>query len=138
MAMRNQCEGASTAVDRRSFLQVGAAGLFGLTLADSLRAEAGRARPTGQRATGGILGVLKGGPSTSDMWDLKPEAPVEIGGEFRPIVTSVPGVGVCEHLSKLAKVMDRVSVVRSLHHVINDHSAGPRYVLSGRLPGPAN
>jgi hypothetical protein len=138
MTMRNQRERASTAVDRRSFLQVGAAGLFGLSLADSLRAEAGRARSTGKRVTGVILVFLKGGPSHIDMWDVKPEAPLEIRWEFRPVATSVPGVQVCEHLPKLAKVMDRVTVVRSLHHVINDHGAGPRYVLSGRLPGPAN
>jgi hypothetical protein len=136
--MRIRGERAGPVADRRAFLQVGAAGLFGLTLADSLRAEAGLARPAGKRATGVILVFLPGGPSTIDMWDMKPEAPVEIGGEFRPVATSVPGVVVCEHLPRLAKVMDRVTVICSLHHVINDHGAGPRYVLSGRLPGPAN
>src|SRR5262245_39496598 len=102
MTMRNSCERAGKAVDRRSFLQVGAAGLFGLTLADGLRAEAGRAGPADKRATGVILVFLPGGPSTIDMWDMKPEAPVEIGGEFRPVATSVPGTQVCEHLPGLA------------------------------------
>jgi hypothetical protein len=133
--MRNLGERAVTGVDRRAFLQVGAAGLLGLTLADFLRAAAGRAGPARTRATGVILVFLEGGPSTIDMWDLKPEAPVEIGGQFRPVATSVPGARVCEHLPKLARVMDRVTLVRSLHHVINDHTAGSRYVLSGRLPG---
>jgi hypothetical protein len=136
--MRNTGEYLRSTVDRRAFLQVGAAGLFGLTLADVLRAEAGRAEPSDKRATGVILVFLTGGPSHIDMWDLKPEAPVEVRGDFRPVATSVSGIRVCEHLPKLARVMDRMTVVRSLHHVINDHGAGPRYVLSGRLPGPAD
>jgi hypothetical protein len=137
MTMRMPSAGTEFAVNRRAFLQVGAAGLLGLTLADVLRAEAGREGSTRKRATGVILVFLDGGPSHIDMWDLKPEAPLEIRGEFRPVATSVPGLQVCAHLPKLAKVMDRVTVIRSLHHVINDHSAGSRYVLAGRLPSPS-
>jgi hypothetical protein len=84
-----------------------------------------------------ILVFLDGGPSTIDMWDMKPGAPAEVRGEFRPVATAVLGVRVCEHLPRLAKVTDRVTLVRSLHHVIPDHFAGARYVLSGRLPSRA-
>ncbi len=124
--------------DRRTFLQIGSAGLLGLTLADLLRAEAGRAGSTDKRVKAVIVVFLDGGPSTIDMWDQKPDAPAEVRGEFRPAATAVPGVRVCEYLPKLATVMDRVTVVRSLHHVIADHPAGSRYVLTGRLPGPAD
>ena len=84
-----------------------------------------------------IFVFLDGGPSTIDMWDMKPGAAAEIRGEFRPIATAVPGLQVCEHLPKLARVADRLTVVRSLHHVIIDHPASSRYILTGRLPGPA-
>jgi uncharacterized protein (DUF1501 family) len=121
---------------RRAFLQIGSAGLLGLTLPNFLWLEAqSKERPAdGKRARGVILIFLDGGPSTIDMWDMKPDAQAEVRGEFRPAATVVPGMQICEHLPKLARVMDRVTLIRSLHHVINDHFVGSRYVLAGRLP----
>src|SRR5947209_166003 len=91
---------------RRDFLKVGTAGLLGLTLADVLRAEA-RAAGKRRKADSVILLWLGGGPATIDMWDLKPDAPENIRGDFKPIRTAAAGVTICEHLSRTAKVMDR-------------------------------
>src|SRR4051794_11460459 len=108
------CEG----FHRRDVLRAGVAGVLGLSLPEALRAEAfggmGRKKP----ATGVIQVWLAGGPATIDMWDLKPDAPEEVRGEFRPVATAASGVSVCEHLPGLAKVMDRCTLVRSLSHAI--------------------
>ena len=123
-------------MDRRGFLRIGSAGLLGLTLPNLLRLETGLSGSPLQprRAKGVILLFLDGGPSTIDMWDMKPDAKAEVRGEFRPAASVVPGIHICEHLPKLARVMDRVTLIRSLHHVINDHFVSSRYVLAGRLP----
>jgi hypothetical protein len=120
---------------RRHFLRVGAAGLFGLTLTDLLRAEAKPSRKS--KATGVIQVWLGGGPSTIDMWDLKPGAPQNIRGEFRPIATKADGIGICEHLPKTAGVMDRCALVRSLSHEITAHNAGSVYMATGHVPSAA-
>ena len=88
-------------------------------------------------ATGVIQIWLSGGPATIDMWDLKPDAPEEIRGEFRPIATAAPGVSICEHMPGLAKVMDRCTLVRSLGHTISAHGPGTIYMATGNRPGPA-
>jgi hypothetical protein len=88
-------------------------------------------------ASGVIQIWLSGGPATIDMWDLKPEAPEEIRGEFRPIGTAAPGVTVCEHLPGLAKVMDRCCLVRSLGHTISAHGPGTTYMATGNRPSAA-
>src|SRR5437762_14269817 len=110
---------------RRSFLRVGTAGLFGLNLADVLRAEAraGAPRPR-PKADGAILVWLGGGPATIDLWDLKPDAPDTIRGEFKPIPTTAAGVQVCELLPRTAAVMDRCALVRSLPHSMTAHGPG--------------
>src|SRR5207248_6443634 len=113
------CDGLS----RRNFLRIGAFGA-GLTLADVLRARAaarpgGADRPTNQKSA--IMIYLPGGPSHMDMWDLKPEAPAEFRGEFKPIPTNVPGVQICEHMPRQAKLFDKLAVVRSLVSV-EEHS----------------
>ena len=69
---------------------------------------------------------LGGGPATIDMWDLKPDAPAEIRGEFKPIDTNVPGMQICEHLPKMAQVCDKVTLVRSLNHTIPVARPRPR------------
>ena len=121
---------------RRGFLRIGTASLAGLTLADVLRHEAlgGGGATTRARASGVIMVWLAGGPSTIDMWDLKPDAPDEIRGDFRPIATRLEGVSICEHLPLLAGIMNRVTLVRSLTHEINDHSVGSRYLMTGNRP----
>src|SRR4051812_28116067 len=101
-ARQRFCDGVS----RRSFLKIGAFGA-GLTLADLLRARATASTtanpPTAPRSPkAAIMIYLPGGPSHMDMYDLKPEAPVEYRGEFRPIATNVPGVQICEHMPRQA------------------------------------
>src|SRR5262245_6971043 len=102
------CDG----ITRRGFLQVGAFGA-GLTLADMLRlrGEAAEARASARAA---IMICLPGGPSHMDMYDLKPDAPKEFRGEFRPIDTNVPGVQISEHFPLQAKMWDRLAAVRSV------------------------
>src|SRR5262249_12143437 len=77
---------------------------------------------------------LEGGPSHIDLWDLKPDAPVEVRGIFQPIATTVTGLQVCEHLPMLSRQMHRLALVRSVHHAITDHNAGTYYALTGRYP----
>ncbi len=72
-----------------------------------------------------------GGPSHLDIWDLKPDAPAEIRGEFRPVATSVPGVAITEHLPRLARLAHRYAIVRSVHHRDNDHAIGAYLALTG-------
>jgi hypothetical protein len=105
------CDG----INRRNFLQLGAFGA-GLTLADMLRVK-GAEEPTAARTTSqkaAIMIYLPGGPSHMDMYDLKPEAPMEFRGEFKPIATNVPGVQICEHMPMQARMWDKLACVRSL------------------------
>jgi hypothetical protein len=119
-------------VTRRSFLKAGVLGATGLGLADVLRCRA-RAASRGKtvKDTACILVFLDGGPSHLDTYDPKPDAPVEYRGQFKPIRTRVTGVQVCEHLPCQARVMDKLAVVRSLHHKANDHVNGPHQMLTG-------
>ena len=132
------CEG----FHRRDFIKIGAAGLFGLTLPQLLRLES-RARAAEaegglkRRADAVIMVWLGGGPATIDMWDLKPNAPAEIRGEFKPITTSAPGVEICEHLPKVAKVCDKTTLVRSLNHTIPAHGPATVFMQTGNKPTPA-
>jgi hypothetical protein len=120
---------------RRDFIKLGAAGLFGLTLPDLLRIEA--ATKADRKAKGVIVLWLSGGPSTIDMWDLKPEAPDDIRGEFKQIETKADGIQICEHLPKVAQVMDKCSIVRSVAHTIPDHGRGAVWMMTGNKPTPA-
>src|SRR5262245_57363086 len=104
------CDG----VTRRGLLQVGGLVFAGLTLADVLRLRAESAAPTARRAKSVILIWLRGGASHIDSYDMKPDAPAEIRGEFRPISTNVPGIQVCEHLPRHAAMMDKLAVLRGI------------------------
>lgn len=115
---------------RRELLQIGALALTGVTLPDLLRAEQ---VPRG-RAKSCLILFLEGGPAQQDLWDMKPHAPLEVRGPFRPIATTVPGVELCEHLPRLAQQMHHVALVRSVHHTIVDHNASTYYMLTGRPP----
>jgi len=119
-AKQGFCDGVS----RRNFLKIGAFGA-GLTLADLLRARAHGAVPAGRsgptRAKSAIMIYLPGGPSHLDMYDLKPDAPAEIRGEFKPIATNVPGVQICEHFPLQAQMWDKLACVRSIISV-DEHS----------------
>ena len=109
---RTDCEG----FHRRYVLRVGVAGLLGMSLPDALRAEALNAPdPRVKKPATGVIQIwLSGGPATIDMWDLKPDAPEGIRGEFRPIATTAPGVSICEHMPGLAKVMDLGSAASAI------------------------
>ncbi|MFO0967515.1 MAG: DUF1501 domain-containing protein [Gemmataceae bacterium] len=110
------CDG----VTRRSFLKIGGLALGGLTLPQLLKAE----NASGTRSAKSVIMVyLSGGLSHHDSFDMKPDAPAEIAGEFRPIATNVPGVRVCEHLPRLARIMDKLTVVRSLVGQRDEHAS---------------
>ena len=107
------CDGLS----RRSFLSIGGLtwGIGGLGLADLLRAEAAQTQPRPGLGHKAIINVfLAGGPPHQDMWEIKTEAPSEIRGEFRPITTNVPGIQICEVFPKLAQLMDKAAIIRSV------------------------
>ncbi len=125
-------------ITRRSALQVGAVGLLGLGLPQlsALRALAGTAAPA-PRARSVIYVFLSGGLAQHETFDMKPEAPLEIRGEFKSIATRTPGLRICEHLPELAKCSHLWSLVRSLTHGSNDHSAGHHIMLTGRSDLPA-
>jgi hypothetical protein len=126
------CDG----MNRRSFLQLGLAGLAGMGLPSLLHA---RDQSPGTRGTGKdtsvILIWLDGGPSHMDLYDLKPEAPAEYRGIWKPIPTRVPGFDISELFPKQAKVTDKFSIVRSLHHDTGDHFAGGHRMLTTKDMG---
>jgi hypothetical protein len=132
---------ASMHLHRRTFLHVGMLGVAGLSLADVLRSESKAATAAGRSRNGKSVIILwmRGGPSQHDMWDPKPDAPVEIRGEFAPISTSVPGIHVCELLPQCAKIMHKWAIVRSLHHRDEDgnvgHSNGDQICFTGYPAG---
>ncbi len=124
-------------LDRRSFLKAGLLGTMGLSLPELLRVEAQETRQgrPPRRLTSVIILWMRGGPSHIDTWDPKPDAPSEIRGEFRPIPTRVPGIHISEHLPLSARIMDKWSIVRSLHHPkhygMADHSSGDQICFTG-------
>jgi len=122
---------------RRELLRLGGLAPIGLTLPDLLTRTA-IAQQTGEnpipRAKSCLIIFMEGGASHVDLWDMKPNAPSQIRGEFQPIDTEIPGVHVCEHLPLSAKHWHRLAQVRSVTHAINDHNAGAYYALTGRYP----
>jgi len=121
---------------RRRFLQVGAMGGFGLSLPGLLQAETmARAGGRGQnRAKSCIFLFLWGGPSHIDTFDMKPRAPDNIRGEFKPIQTTVPGTHIVEHLPKMAQLAQHYSIIRTLHHNRFIHQPAGSYLLTGVDP----
>ncbi len=112
---------ASHRLPRRGFLKIGALGLGGLTLPRLLKAEADAGIRSSHKSV--ILIYLVGGPPHQDMFDLKPNAPKEVAGPWKPIPTNVSGIQICEALPQLAKIMDKLVVVRSLVGNQADHDA---------------
>jgi hypothetical protein len=137
------CDGAS----RRDFLTIGGSIVGGLSLASLLRAEALQGRRPSHKALINVF--LPGGPPHQDLWDLKPDAPTEVRGEFKPISTNVVGIQVCELLPKLAAMMDKLVIIRSIVDARGPHyaeqcmspQAAPNSPTLGawvsRLEGPA-
>lgn len=119
---------------RRQALRVGALGWLGLGLADALRAEGTGGGSLPVRAKSVIFLHQFGGASHHDTFDMKPEAPAEIRGEFSTIASNLDGVPVCEHLPKMARVMDKVCLVRSVQHGTSAHNSAAYYSLTGHKP----
>jgi hypothetical protein len=133
------CEG----FHRRDFLRFGMTGLFGLTLPELLRLQAkadarrtGAVKPT-RRAEAVIQIWLGGGPASIDIWDLKPDAPAEIRGEFKPMATNVDGVRISEHLPLMSRSVDKATIVRSLYHTIPSHTPATVFMNTGNKPTPS-
>jgi len=123
------CDGIS----RRSFVQIGAAGMASVGLPAILQAkEASAQRGIARKDTAVILVWLDGGPSHMDLYDLKPEAPAEYRGIWQPIPTNVAGIEISELFPRQAQVADKFSIVRSLHHNNGDHFAGGHIILTSR------
>ena len=123
--------------ERRAFLKAGLLATAGLSLADVLRAEAAATKagkPT-RREHSVIILWMRGGPSQHETWDPKPEAPAEYRGAFSAIKTKVPGINICDLLPLSAKVMDKWSIIRSLHHHDAGHSAGDQICFTGYNAG---
>lgn len=118
---------------RRKAIQAGGLGMLGLTMPKLALAERASARlPV--KAKSVIFLFQWGGPSHIDTFDVKPDAPDKIRGEFKPIATSVPGLPVCEHLPQMSRMMDRVTVLHGLQHDMTHHNSAGYYALSGRRP----
>jgi uncharacterized protein (DUF1501 family) len=120
-------------VSRRGFLRAGLLGLGGLSLPDLLRARAAAKTASGStpRDLSVILVWLDGGPPQHETYDPKPDAPVDYRGPLRPLSTCVPGIQVSELLPEHARMMDKMSIIRSMHHNNGDHFAAAHWMLTG-------
>ncbi|MGF1582267.1 MAG: DUF1501 domain-containing protein [Gemmataceae bacterium] len=126
-------------LDRRRFCQYATIGAFGLSLPKLLELDAQEvARGRRERPKSLIFLFLYGGPSQIDVWDMKPEAPAEFRGEFRPIQTTNPALQICEHLPKMAQLAQHYSVIRTLHHVNRNHQPAGCWMLTGVDPRSDN
>ncbi len=142
--MDDQAKAAQGVVHRRQLLRIGSLGCLGLNLPRLWRAEEARANgpPAGRSPASRAGGTAKscivifyyGGPCHLDTWDLKPRAPLEVRGEFRPIASRVTGIQVSEHLPRSARVTDKLAIVRSLYHPMRNHNAAVVEALCGRTP----
>jgi hypothetical protein len=133
LAIPDPTPARGAACSRREWLRLGGLGAFGLSLPGLLRAETagGDSRA---RARSCVLFLLHGGPSQLDVWDLKPAAPAEVRGEFKPIASSVPGVQITEHLPRLARLAHLFTVVRSMTHTSLFHNSATYFVTTGQPP----
>jgi hypothetical protein len=117
---------------RRSFLQAGAATLGGLSLPGLMRLQEAGAVESDAKIRNVITLFLVGSPGHLDTWDMKPDAPEDIRGKFKPISTNVPGIQICEHFPLMARMMDKVALIRSLHHKTGaSHENGQRWMMAG-------
>ncbi len=124
---------AAARTSRRQALSIGGAGLLGLNMRRVLRA-AEKARAPAARAKSVIFLYQFGGPSHIDMFDMKPPPPTPSAARNRGIETSVPGLMISEHLPRVARVMDKVTLVRSVHHPMKNHNSASYYALTGHAP----
>lgn len=132
--MPRQLDRCPGPVSRRNFLQIGSAAVGGLGLADLLRLKAAGAVDENKSDHAVIFIWLPGGPPHTETYDMKPQAPADYRGDFRPIPTVVPGLDVCELLPLHAKLADKFTIVRSVAHGFADHGGGHKKFLTGRDP----
>lgn len=128
-----RCDG----VGRRDLLKVGLLTGWGLGLSQYFARAANAQSQQRQTAKACILVWLDGGPSHLETFDLKPDAPAEVRGPFRPIATNVPGIQYCELLNQTAKVADKLTILRSLTSPLGEHGLANQYMLTGYEPSPA-
>lgn len=131
-------------VNRRDLLRVGGAGMLGMTLPkilsaqDKLKEQEKASDSIHPKFTPKIKSVIFlfqwGGPSHLDTFDMKPDAPVEYRGPLKPIQSSVTGLPVCEHFPEMSKIMDKVCLIRSMTHTMNNHNSAGYYALTGSAP----
>jgi hypothetical protein len=126
------CSNFQRCLSRRQALKVGGLGLLGLNMPFLLRAE--EAQKLKPRAKSVIFLFQWGGPSHLDMFDMKPDAPEGIRGPHKPIASKADGIQVSEHLPKTAQVMDKVTLIRSMHHEMKNHNSAGYYALTGHAP----
>lgn len=118
------CDGLT----RRELLRVGGLAFAGLSLADILRLRASSGQPSRPKSV--IMIWMRGGPSHIDSYDMKPDAPAEIRGEFEPIATNVPGIQICEYMPRQATIMDKLAIIRGIRsNDLGDHT--PHYIITG-------
>lgn len=128
------------AFGRRTWLKLGIGGLAGgsfpglLGLVQQARAADKAVHPARRSPANCILIWMDGGPTHIETFDPKPDAPAEMRGEFVPISTNVPGIQICEHLPRLAKIADKYAIIRSVHHNQGNHGAGNHYMMTGAPP----
>lgn len=130
MAERRNCEG----VTRRDCLQLGLGSLLGGGLGGALQARVEAAATSKREADACILIWMDGGPTHYETFDPKPDAPLEVRGEFSTIATKLPGVRFSKHMTQLATVADRLAIVRSIRHDQGNHGAGNHYMMTGSPP----
>ncbi len=123
----------ATRLSRRHLLKVGGLGLLGLTMPGLLQA-AEKVKGPKARAKSVIFLFQYGGPSHLDMFDMKPDAPEQIRGPHKAIASNADGIQVSEHLPRTAKVMDKVTLIRSMHHTMKNHNSAGYYALTGHAP----
>lgn len=121
---------------RRALVQIGSLGAFGVSLPGLMALRATAVEPSPVRSV--ILLWLWGGPSHLDTFDMKPDAPLEYRGPFEPIATNIPGLNFCELLPNLAKVADKMAIIRSMKHESNDHGVAGTIALTGSQAGAVN
>ncbi len=132
MTVHRYCDG----ITRRDVLRAGALGIGGLSLGGYLRMlSAGEVQPA--KAESAIFVWLGGGPPHMDTFDMKPDSPAEVRGEFNPIKTNVAGIEICEHLPKLAQCADKYALLRGVSHTLAGHELGTEYLNAGSRPVPS-
>ena len=130
LTIQGRPPGVCSGPTRREVIQAAGAGLFGVSLPHVLAAEQTATPFVNGRAKSVLFLLLFGGPSQLETFDMKPEAPDDIRGPFKPIASRTPGLRICEHLPQTAALTDKLAVIRTLNHPYNDHGA-VHYIQTG-------